>query len=96
LKEREKIIPNVIFLDINMPQMNGWQCLSALKSDPATKEIPVIIYSTSSHERDKQIAMELGASGFITKPSNYHSLRSILTSIAGNLHSDISRTIKSL
>lgn len=96
LKEKENLAPNVIFLDINMPQMSGWQCLSLLKSDPATKDIPVLIYSTSSHQRDKQIAIELGASGFITKPSNYKMLHSMLTIIAANLHRDIASTINSL
>jgi CheY-like chemotaxis protein len=40
--------PDIIFLDINMPVMNGWKCLQALKDDEKTKDIPVIIYTTSS------------------------------------------------
>src|SRR6478609_10649216 len=56
---------DVIFLDINMPEMNGWQCLKRLKDHPVAKDIPVIIYTTSSHPRDKEIAKERGASGFV-------------------------------
>src|SRR4051794_22921194 len=73
--------PAVIFLDINMPEMSGWQCLRVLKNDPLINEIPVIIYSTSSHHRDKQTAIELGACAFITKPSDYKKLRNLLSVI---------------
>lgn len=86
LQNTEKGIPNIIFLDLNMPEMSGWQCLTALKGSEATKEIPVLIYSTSSQLRDKQTAAEMGASGFITKPSDYKSLQRILRTIVANLH----------
>ena len=83
--------PDLVFLDINMPEMNGWECLSMLKSNPLTKNIPVLIYSTSSHPRDRQIAAELGASGFITKPSDYKTLHRTLSAIASGLYSDIKK-----
>lgn len=88
--------PDVIFLDINMPEMSGWQCLSALKLDSNTRDIPVIMYSTSSHHRDKQIAIDLGASGFVTKPSDLKTLERFLEVIAKNLRSDIKSAIRSL
>src|SRR5688572_8019782 len=59
LNNPENRKPDAIFLDINMPEMSGWQCLSALQQDPVTGQIPVIMYSTSSHHRDRQIADEL-------------------------------------
>lgn len=49
-KEIEK--PDIIFLDVNMPVMNGWQCISLLQKEEAYKNIPVIMYSTSSHPED--------------------------------------------
>jgi CheY-like chemotaxis protein len=88
--------PSAIFLDINMPELSGWQCLSALKGDPATKDIPVVMYSTSSHHRDKQKATELGAAGFITKPSDLKTLRTILSTVAANLHTDFGKAIHNL
>jgi CheY-like chemotaxis protein len=88
--------PDAIFLDINMPEMSGWQCLSALKEDHTTKDIPVVMYSTSSHHRDKQIAIELGASGFITKPSDLKTLEKVLRAVASNLTSDLKNAIRSL
>jgi CheY-like chemotaxis protein len=79
-----------------MPEISGWQCLTALKSDAITKHIPVLMYSTSSHHRDRQKATELGATGFITKPSDLKTLRTILSTIAANLHSDFSKVIHNL
>lgn len=81
LAQRPSQVPDVIFLDLNMPRMNGWQCLEKLKSDPRTKDIPVIIYTTSSHTRDKQMATTYGASAFITKPSDYKLLRTLLSTV---------------
>jgi CheY-like chemotaxis protein len=81
--------PDVIFLDINMPEMSGWQCLTTLKNDPLTKDIPVLIYSTSSHHKDKQTAIELGASAFITKPSDYKALQHLLSVVTSTLQKNI-------
>ncbi|RAW02934.1 response regulator [Pseudochryseolinea flava] len=88
--------PLIIFLDINMPEMTGWQCLTALKSNASLKDIPVIMYSTSSHHRDKQLATELGAAAFITKPSDLKTLRNILTTVSENLRNDGYRSIHKL
>jgi len=59
--------PDVIFLDVNMPIMDGWQCLSMLKSSDALKNIPVIMYSTSSQFEDIEKAQQMGAASFFTK-----------------------------
>jgi CheY-like chemotaxis protein len=88
--------PDVIFLDINMPEMNGWQCLKAIKSNPRVKHIPVIMYSTSSHQRDKELAAELGAIAFVTKPSDYKTLRETLRAISINLNGDLANAIRRL
>ena len=70
--------PDVIFLDINLPVMTGWQFLTSLKSQEAYKDIPVIMYSTSSNQRDRDIAKDLGALCFITKPSAFKKLQHTL------------------
>ena len=88
--------PDVIFLDLNMPAMSGWQCLAKLKNDAALKNIPVIMYSTSSNPREKEIAIELGATGFVTKPTDFKVLTKILEAISTNLDSDLKRILKEI
>lgn len=73
--------PDIIFLDINMPQINGWECLRQLRQNPVYKSTPVIIYSTSSLDKDKQIANTLGATHFLTKPDRYDDLKNVLQTI---------------
>jgi CheY-like chemotaxis protein len=86
-------LPDVIFLDINMPGMNGWECLGKLKSDARYKSLPVIIYSTSSHHRDMEIAMSMGALCFFSKPTDYKELQKNLRFIIHNIHTNSLVTI---
>ena len=58
---------DVILLDLLMPKMPGIEVLRALKAQPETREIPVLILSNSSREDDKQQAMQLGAAGYYVK-----------------------------
>jgi CheY-like chemotaxis protein len=76
--------PDVIFLDINMPMMNGWECLKRLKMMDTFKNIPTIMYSTSSASRDVKLAYDLGAEVFLTKPENFKELAGILQVVATN------------
>jgi CheY-like chemotaxis protein len=77
--------PNIIFLDVNMPVMNGWQCLKLLKEDSRHKQIPVIIVSTSSHQRERDIAGDLGALCYLTKPNDFNELTKVLQMVVANL-----------
>ncbi|MCL1144665.1 response regulator [Shewanella marinintestina] len=60
--------PDFIFLDIMMPGKNGYQVLKDLKEDPLTQMIPVIIVSALTEESDENLALRLGANGYISKP----------------------------
>ncbi len=80
--------PTMIFLDINLPEMSGWELLTKIKRSPQYKHIPIIMYSTSSHKRDKEIAVDLGAVGLITKPNDYKILKDVLAMIVRNLDSN--------
>ena len=77
-------LPDIIFLDINMPIVSGWECLAELKKTNQLKDIPVIMFSTSSQTQEKELATKLGAVGFVTKPSDYQSLKNLLVSILKN------------
>lgn len=60
--------PDLILLDINMPDMDGWQVLRLLKLDERTTAIPVAMFSIKMQVRDKTMGMQQGACDFITKP----------------------------
>ncbi|MFY0253525.1 response regulator [Chitinophaga sp. 30R24] len=80
-KLAQNLVPDLIFLDLNMPRVDGKQFLAEIRQLDHLKHIPVIIYTTSSHESDKKETKELGASYFLTKPNSLHELTHILTGI---------------
>lgn len=71
-------LPDLIFLDINMPELNGFECLKELKKSDRYQAIPVIMLSTSVSQKDINYSMELGATMFYTKPSSYTRLCDLL------------------
>ncbi|HUM47649.1 MAG TPA: response regulator [Chitinophagales bacterium] len=75
--ERIKILPNLIFLDLNMPKLNGFECLKEIKKVHQWSVIPVVIYTTSKQKEDEILTRKLGAVDFITKPSNFEDIHEI-------------------
>jgi len=88
--------PQLIFLDLNMPVMNGWECVKLLKEDDLHKDIPVIMISTSSHKNDIETALNSGAIGYLVKPNNFNDLKIVLHSITSNLGKDLKEAIFNL
>ena len=86
--------PDVIFLDINMPIMNGWDCLRKLKNDADYSSIPVIMYSTSSAPKDINMAYSLGALLFLTKPEDFRELSEILRIVATSAQDSLLSRLK--
>ena len=68
-------LPDYIFLDMNMPRMNGLEVLAEIKKQTALQHIPVIIYSTSAYEDHQREARKLGASLYVTKPYQVAELK---------------------
>ena len=82
----QKDLPDLIFLDINMPRMDGIECLGKIKSDDRLKSIPVIIYSTTSNKGDMTKIALLGASDFILKGNSFKNVKDSLDNILASQH----------
>lgn len=74
LQENVVILPDLIFLDLNMPKLNGKQVLEELKKIGSLRAIPVIMYSTSFGPRDIEEVTKLGAAFHLLKPSRFEDL----------------------
>src|SRR4030095_2209556 len=70
-----------IFLDINMPKINGIEVLKLIKKDAVLKDIPVIIYSTSDGRGFKKMALDLGAVNYFTKPNTFRGMYKIFEAV---------------
>lgn len=66
--------PNLILLDVMMPMMDGFEVLRVLKADEATKDIPVIMLTAKSQERDIVTGLESGAADYVVKPFSFPEL----------------------
>jgi putative two-component system response regulator len=75
---REGLGPNLILLDIVMPGMDGYEVCKELKSDPETREIPVLFITAKDTHEDKQKGLSLGAAAYITKPFDAVTVRQIV------------------
>jgi CheY-like chemotaxis protein len=69
--EENKIVPDIILLDLNMPKMNGMEILAIIKSYFSLKTIKIFILTTSDEEYEKIAAQNLGVAGYIIKPLNF-------------------------
>lgn len=83
-------LPDVLFLDLNMPRKNGFECLSEIKLNKKLSRLPVIIYSTSFHNTIADILYRNGATFYISKPTNISDLKKTVHQIikliaAGNI-----------
>ena len=81
LEQEVMVLPDLIFLDLNMPKLNGKQILKEIKNTNLLKRIPVIMYSTSFAPRDIEEINKLGAAFHLLKPSRFDDLCKSLEAI---------------
>ncbi|MHB8882117.1 MAG: response regulator [Thermodesulfovibrionales bacterium] len=85
--EALKMLPlqdyDLIITDINMPDINGLELISFVRSNPRYTHLPIIIVSTERSEEDKRRGMALGATGYVTKPFKSGELQDIVKNTLG-------------
>ena len=81
LAQPDSILPQVLFLDLNMPCKTGLDCLDEIKKMPHLKDVAIAIYSTSSSEEDIEETFVRGANIYIKKPSDFDALKRVLSEV---------------
>ncbi|HYH56954.1 MAG TPA: response regulator [Anseongella sp.] len=81
LSQKDPFIPSYIFLDMNMPLLNGRQCFKELREREQFREIPVIIYTTSKLSKDMQEMIKEENVYFMTKPYRFDDLRKSIANV---------------
>ena len=74
---------DVIITDINMPKLDGYGVIRAVRSDPAYNNTPILVLSTEAEQESKDIAKDAGATGWIVKPFDPDGLVNIVNSVCG-------------
>ena len=76
-------IPDLILMDVVMPNLNGFQATRSITRDPSTRHIPVILVTTKEQDTDRVWGMRQGAKAYITKPFNESDLSDIIAQYLG-------------
>lgn len=77
-KSIEGLLPSLIVLDLNMPELDGRQTLKKLKTHPLYQAIPVAIVTTSTNRIDRDVCTQLGAAVFLTKPDTHTEWQAVI------------------
>lgn len=79
---KNKPLPDVVIIDINMPHKDGLEALAEIRSYPEFKSLPLIIYSTTTNEKIIEASYEKGASLFVAKPNNFNGMMQVVKKLA--------------
>jgi two-component system chemotaxis response regulator CheY len=86
MRELPRIKFDLIITDINMPNINGLELVSFIKSNENYKDIPVIIVSTEGSQKDREKGLKLGACEYLVKPFNPEELQKMVMEVLGKCH----------
>ena len=78
LSDNTEHLPHVLFLDINMPCKNGFECLTEIKESEKWKDIPVVMFSTSNSREKINILFKSGANVYVHKPNDFAQLVQVI------------------
>jgi CheY-like chemotaxis protein len=78
LSQEDSVKPHILFLDLNMPGLSGFDCLKLIRGNPNLKDLSVAIYSTSNSEKDIEETLSGGANIYIHKPNEFERLKDII------------------
>jgi CheY-like chemotaxis protein len=81
LNKEDITLPHILFLDLNMPRKNGFECLEEIRGNKRLKSLTVAIYSTSGSEKDIEETFVKGANVYIKKPNDFTMLKKVLSEI---------------
>lgn len=81
LRKSSEKKPHLTFIDLNMPRMNGFECLYEIRNVLQFKDMPIAIYSTSNASTDMEKAFKLGANIYIRKPTDFNQLNKIIAKV---------------
>jgi len=81
LNKPDTVLPDLLFLDLNMPLKNGKESLAEIRKIPKLSDLKVVIYSTSDEKRDIEETYALGANVYIRKPQDYQELENTIAKL---------------
>jgi CheY-like chemotaxis protein len=70
--------PRLILLDLNLPKVSGIEVLARIKSDPATRQLPVVVLSSSTHDKDVLDSYNLGVNSYVSKPVQFEEFARVV------------------
>lgn len=83
LKTKQAEKPDMVFLDINMPRKNGFECLTEIRQDEMLKYLPIIIFSTSNDSALVSWMYNSGANSYLCKPTDFNQLKAAIRKAIG-------------
>ncbi|MDH7451638.1 twitching motility response regulator PilH [Luteimonas composti] len=84
VRAAKEYLPDLVLMDVVMPNLNGFQATRTIKRDPATSHIPVILVTTKDQETDRIWGIRQGAQGYLTKPFSEAELTEAIVSTIGH------------
>jgi two-component system response regulator len=75
-------LPHLVLLDLKLPRVSGLEVLQQLRDDPRTRLVPVVVFTSSTEDRDLEEAYNRGANAYVRKPVDYREYRALIVDLA--------------